>query len=128
MKQYASANLLESGPRIIEDHFLFQYQHSSLEELSSQLSLSTRQTQRLIKKLYGKTYIQKRIEARMSMAATFLTETELSVSEISVKLGFATMEHFSHTFKNYFGINAKDYRQKHHVSKENGHEKRQISS
>mgnify|MGYP000336219065 FL=1 len=48
----------------------------------------------------------------MSMAATLLTETEISISEISVKLGFATAEYFSNTFKSYFGINARDYRKK----------------
>lgn len=111
-KQYALANLQETSTRIIEDHFLFEYQNSNLDNLSSQLGLSNRQTQRLMKKLYGKTYIQKRIEARMSMAATLLTETEISISEISVKLGFATAEYFSNTFKSYFGISARDYRKK----------------
>ena len=111
-KQYALANLQETSTRIIEDHFLFEYQNSNLDNLSSLLGLSNRQTQRLIKKLYGKTYIQKRIEARMSMAATLLTETEISISEISVKLGFATAEYFSNTFKSYFGISARDYRKK----------------
>lgn len=109
-KQYAHSNLQERSTRIIEEHFLFQYQNSNLEELASQLGLSTRQTQRLIKKQYGKTYIEKRIEARMAMATTLLTETNLSISEISVKLGFGTVEHFSNTFKNHFGISAKDYR------------------
>lgn len=115
MKQYPPANLLESSTKIIEDHFLYQYQHSSLEELSTQLGLSRRQTQRLIKKLYGKTYIQKRSEARMSMAATFLTETDLSIGEISVKLGFATAEYFSCAFKSHFGISAQNYRRQHQL-------------
>ncbi|MDL2300967.1 AraC family transcriptional regulator [Lachnospiraceae bacterium OttesenSCG-928-D06] len=113
-KKYLPSNLQERSSQLIEDHFLFEYQNSKLEDLAAQLGLSRRQTQRFLKEHYGKTYIQKRIDARMSMASTLLIETDLSISEISIKLGFATAEYFSSTFKNYFGINAKDYRKKYH--------------
>lgn len=107
---FPPSNLQERGTRIIEEHFLFDYKNSSLNELASQLGLSPRQTQRLLKKLYGKTYIEKRSEARMSMASTLLTETDQTITDISVTLGFATVEYFSNVFRKFYGMSATEYR------------------
>jgi len=51
---------------IIEDYFLYHYQNLSLEELAGKLGLSPRQTERLLQKQYGKTFLQKKTEAKMS--------------------------------------------------------------
>lgn len=48
---------------IIEDYFLYEYQNLSLEELAVKLGLGTRQTERLLQKHYGKTFLQKKTEA-----------------------------------------------------------------
>ena len=55
---------------IIEDYFLYEYQNLSLEELAVKLGLGTRQTERLLPKHYGKTFLQKKTEARICLLYT----------------------------------------------------------
>lgn len=95
---------------IIEDYFLYQYQNLSLEELSGKLGLSSRQTERLLQKQYGKTFLQKKTEAKMSAAATLLSETTRSITSISEALGYSSIEHFSSAFKKYYHCSPRQYR------------------
>lgn len=67
-------NLADSKSVIIEEYFLYEYQDLSLPDLSDRLKLSPRQTQRLLMEYYGKTFQQKKAEARMSAAAILLSD------------------------------------------------------
>ena len=96
---------------ILEDYFLYEYQNLSLEELSRRLSLSPRQTERLLKTQYGKTFQEKKIEARMSAAAVMLA-SPMSITAIAEQLGYSSMEHFSTAFKKYYGLSPSHYRKK----------------
>ena len=103
---------------IIEEYFLYQYQNLSLKELSDKLSLSTRQTERLLQTHYGKTFLQKKKEARMSVASILLDDTNKTISTIASDLGYSCIEHFTTAFKNYYGLSPRQYRQKyayHHL-------------
>ncbi len=51
---------------IADESFLFNYKTITLTELSRRLSLSTRQTQRFLKKTYGKTFMELKKENRTS--------------------------------------------------------------
>lgn len=94
---------------ILEDYFLYEYQNLSLEELSRRLSLSPRQTERLLKAQYGKTFQEKKIEARMS-AATVMLASPMSITAIAEQLGYSSLEHFSTAFKKYYGTSPSHYR------------------
>lgn len=94
---------------ILEDYFLYEYQNLSLEELSRRLSLSPRQTERLLKAQYGKTFQEKKIEARMS-AATVMLSNPMSITAIAEQLGYSSLEHFSTAFKKYYGTSPSHYR------------------
>lgn len=95
---------------IIEDYFLYHYQNLSLEELAGKLGLSPRQTERLLQKQYGKTFLQKKTEAKMSAAASLLSETTQSITSISEALGYSSVEHFSSAFKKYYQYSPRQYR------------------
>lgn len=95
---------------VIEDYFLYEYQHLLLPELAKKLSLSVRQTERLLQRYYGKTFLQMKTEARMSAAVTLLTETEQSISAIAEALGYSSIEHFSAAFKRYYQQSPHQYR------------------
>lgn len=58
---------------IVDDVFLYRYATITLDELCSRLNLSHRQTQRFLKKNYGKTFIELRTEARMNKAEELLS-------------------------------------------------------
>ena len=95
---------------LIEDSFLLEYDTITLEELSHRLGLSTRQTSRILFDRYGENYIQKRTEARMAAAVTFLKEGRLSVSEIAARLGYSCPNHFHAAFKKYYHMTATEYK------------------
>lgn len=97
-------------PLVMEECFLYDYQTITLESLASRLGLSPRQTERLLKKQYGQTFLQKRTQARMAAASTMLLDTGLPITSIAEKLGYSSAEHFSTAFRRFYGISARSYR------------------
>ena len=97
---------------IIEDAFFYRHRDLTLRDLSALLNLSERQTQRLLQRHFGKTFSQKLTEARMAAASQHLLTTALSVTEISERLGFSSIEHFSAAFRREMGCSPRQYRQR----------------
>ena len=97
---------------LIEDSFLLEYNTITLKELSRRLGLSSRQTSRILYNRYGKNFLQKRTEARMAAAVTFLKENKLSISEISARLGYSYPNHFHTAFKNYYHMTISEYKER----------------
>lgn len=106
----ADSNLYNSKSMIIEEYFLYEYRTLSLDALADRLKLSTRQTQRLLLEYYGKTFQQKKTEARMSAASILLGEKGRSIASIAEELGYSSAEHFSSAFKKYYEISPGCYR------------------
>lgn len=105
-----SANLIDNKYLMIEECFLYEYRTLTLEKLSARLGLGSRQTERLLKDHYGKTFLQKKTEARMSAASILLQNSEVSVTQIAEDTGYSCVEHFSAAFKRYYGKSASAYR------------------
>lgn len=94
----------------IEEAFLYNYKNLSLEKLASEINLGTRQTERLLRKHYSKSFSQMKTEARMSAARLLLTETDNTISSIAEQLGYSSSEHFTNAFKNYYHLSPGKYR------------------
>lgn len=109
-RHFAQNNLSDSKSIIIEDYFLYEYPTLSLETLADRLKLSTRQTQRLLKEHYGKSFQQKKAEARMSAAGMLLRDNDRSISSIAESLGYSSTEHFSSAFRQYYNMSPREYR------------------
>ncbi|MEG1847606.1 MAG: AraC family transcriptional regulator [Lachnospiraceae bacterium] len=109
--QFEHANLYDQKYIILEECFLYEYQEITLQKLSARLGLGIRQTERLLKEHYGKTFLQKKTEAKMSAAAILLKDTSKSITAVSEELGYSTLEHFSNAFKRYYRMSARTYRQ-----------------
>ena len=88
---------------VIDEIFLYEYRDITLEKLAERLGFSVRQTQRLLERTYGKSFTEKKLEARMSAAVVLLQNSSYNITEISERLGYSSVEHFSHAFKNYYG-------------------------
>jgi AraC-like DNA-binding protein len=105
-----SINLVDNKYLIIEECFLYEYKTLTLEILSQRLGLGIRQTERLLKTHYGKSFLQKRTQARMSAACIMLHNQDLSITKIAEETGYSCLEHFSSAFNNFYGISASTYR------------------
>lgn len=107
---FSPSNLVDSKYIIVEESFLYEYETLTLESLAERLGLSIRQTERFLKEYYGKTFLQKKTEAKMSMAKIYLNDASLNISEIADQLNYSSVQHFSYAFKQYYGISASIYR------------------
>ena len=72
---------------ITDESFLYNYATITLPQLSSRLNLSPRQTQRFLKKAYGKSFIELRSERRKEKAKEFIKNGK-SVLEAATMVGF----------------------------------------
>ncbi len=107
---YPASNLVDSKYLIIEECFLYEYSSLTLEALSKRLGLGARQTERLLRQHYDKTFMQKKTEAKMSAAALMLSDPSVSITEIANHLGYSSVEHFSTAFKRYYHKSAREFR------------------
>ncbi len=108
----ASADLNESQLLVAEECFLYDYRDLTLERLALRLGLGARQTERFLRKHYGKTFVQKRTESRVAAAAVMLTQSAKSVASIAEELGYSSPEHFSAAFKRVQGVSPRAFRAK----------------
>lgn len=95
---------------VIDDFFLWDYPNKTLKDLALRLSLSPRQTERFLKKHYNLSFSQKKLNARMDTAKSLLKNTSLPVKDISERLGYSSLEHFSFAFKKHTGVSPRVYR------------------
>jgi AraC-like DNA-binding protein len=107
---FIPSNLVDRKYLIVEESFLYDYEAITLEILSKRLGLGIRQTERFLKDYYGKTFLQKKTEAKMSMAKIYLADPNISISEIAARLNYSSLEHFSYAFKQYYGTSASEFR------------------
>lgn len=97
------SNTDNSRTYLIDHYFTHSFQHGSLTELSEFLHLSSQQTQRIIKKMYGQSFSERLTMMKMQLAKKLLQETKLSVTQIAEKCGYTGPNGFFVAFKKYYG-------------------------
>lgn len=106
-----SNNLYESRAFLTDKAFLYEYKDITLTGLSDYVGLSERQTERFLKEYYGKTFAQKRTDARMSAACIMLNKENPDLYEIAEKTGYTSVDYFINAFKKYYNMTPKRYLQ-----------------
>jgi AraC-like DNA-binding protein len=85
----------------------------SMEELERELHVSRHYLSRVFKEWTGTTVFQFLYHRRINQAKTlFLVENDLSVSEVSARVGFKHLPHFSRVFKQWEGCPPEQYRRR----------------
>lgn len=62
-------------------------------------------------KVFGTSFGRYALQARMSQAAYFIRNSNLSIKDIALKNGFSNNSNFHHAFKNYFGSTPVQFRE-----------------
>jgi len=75
----------------------------SCENLAKQMHLSTRQVQRLCLQYFGATFRELLTSMRMQTAAYRLHTTSISVGDLALQLGYASVSSFSAAYRRHFG-------------------------
>ncbi len=73
--------------------------------------------EKLFKKETGKKFSNYLQEVRMKKSRKMLLGTQLSIQEIAVRSGFFDAAHFSHVFKEWYGLSPLEYRKAKHPTK-----------
>lgn len=87
------------------------YTNFSLTDVATYVNANSSYISRTFKKDVGISFIQYIHTNRVKKAQHLILFSDLSLAEISNKLGYATQSHFSKTFKKISGITAKQFKQ-----------------
>lgn len=82
-------------------HFHFK-ENPSLDEISGMVFLDKRYFCTLFSRYVGKTYKTYLRDCKLTYAARLLLCTELSVTDVSMECGYATVSHFNREFANFY--------------------------
>ncbi|NOQ92644.1 MAG: helix-turn-helix domain-containing protein [Flavobacteriaceae bacterium] len=83
-----------------------------VNELASEIGLSSSQLLRRIKNITGKTVTEYLREIRLQEAAKLILKDEYTASEISFQVGFSSPSYFNKCFHNHFGVTPGEYKEK----------------
>lgn len=93
--------------RYMKDHY---HQMISLKTLAEQVSMDSKYISTLFKKKTGTNIIQYLHQLRIEEARQRLEQTNLSVSEIGMKVGYENDNYFIKIFKRFTGLTPNTYR------------------
>lgn len=85
-------------------------QEISLEQMAEKVERSSFYLSKLFREEKGETFISFVSNKRLEKACQLLTETNLSIKEITAKIGYNDQNYFSRIFKNKYGLTPKNYR------------------
>ncbi len=107
---YNYYGVIEQGIEYLEKN---EEQSLSISEIADMCNVSEVYFRKLFKKYSGMTPIEYRTAATIFKAKNYLTQEDLSVSEISDRLGFSEVSYFIKVFKNRVGMTPAKYRTSH---------------
>ncbi len=93
--------------------FIEQYYASQItvEDMARQCNLDRSYFGKVFKDAMGQSPQEFLIRYRMNKASSLLVTTDLSISAISVQVGYPNQLHFSRAFKKIYGVSPRTYRQ-----------------
>lgn len=110
-------NVVEQAKTYIRQHLA---EEISREDIASHVFLNPDYLTRIFKRETGMSLSDYLLQQRLGIAAELLEGTELAVSAIAAKIGYANFSHFSRMFKKYMKVNPLEYRQARQLSRGKG--------
>lgn len=99
--------------KIIQDYIDTEYTTATLYEISDRLNMTIFKTSKLIKNEFGQTFKEMLQNKRFQTAANLLTETNLSIYDIIINIGYENSSYFHRKFKKIFSLSPAEYRRKY---------------
>jgi AraC-like DNA-binding protein len=109
---------VEQALGILQNHVFSQI---SLGAVCDQLKITEEYLIRLFRRHLNMTPMRYLNNLKMETATSLLLNSDLSIKEISWKLGFSSQYHFSRTFKAYSGCTPTDYRSNYFLNNPNNY-------
>jgi len=118
MRNYTTRDSVMPGfahnASVVIDYVKRNYRHPlSMEDLAGLSGMSESHVLRLFKRYLGCPPFQYINKLRLTEAADELTQTDKSVTDIALDLGFNDSNYFSRLFKKHLGLSPREYRNKY---------------
>ena len=81
-----------------------------INEIAESLYLSKSYLQKIYKSYFGRSIIEEMIQFRIDNAKTLLSQTDMTVTEISRECGYSSYNYFVRQFRSCEGLSPSDYR------------------
>ena len=101
---------LSTDFHLIMQYIKQNYRVLSLSSLASFFNYSETYLSLIIKKNTGLSFIKLITSLKMSDAIDYIKNTNMSIEKISELIGYNSSDHFSRTFKKYYGCSPQEYR------------------
>lgn len=88
------------------------YKDGELTELAASLNYNIYWLSRAVKRLTGRTFKELIQIKRLNQASFLLLNTRLSITDISIAVGYDNTSYFHRIFRNYYSMSPKEYRDK----------------
>lgn len=107
-------NLAMLTSKYIHKHYS---ENISVESVAEELNVSPRHINRAYKAMFSTTFMKNANLLRIAYAKEYLCSTNLSIEEISEKVGFTSSRILYDLFKKYEGLSISQYRERHRKNK-----------
>ena len=92
----------------VDEHYM---EPITLAELAAQFHVSSSYVTRVYKKIYGYAVMQYIMRRRIGEAQTLIIDTNLSLTEIALRVGYSSSSYFHDMFTKVTGISPRKYRE-----------------
>ncbi|MFB9276334.1 response regulator transcription factor [Cohnella cellulosilytica] len=94
----------------IKSYVETHYREVTLEDLTNQVHMNPDYISKFFKQKTGQNFSEYLLEIRMKKAAELLDDIQYKTYEISDMVGYSNSFNFTRTFKSYYGMNPREYR------------------
>lgn len=108
--EYSSRQLIQKAKEYINEHCCDDI---TLEDIAKQIYLNPVYFSRLFKEQTGENFSDYLIGLRMKRAMKLLNDEKIKVYEISLMIGYKSVQYFYRLFKQYTGFTPTEYRNHH---------------
>ncbi len=105
-------NFNEKIISVIKNYVESNFREVTLEDLTNQVHMNPDYISKFFKQKTGQNFSDYLIEVRMKKAAELLDDIRYKTYEISDMVGYSNSFNFTRTFKNYYGMSPREYRNK----------------
>lgn len=109
-KLFISKKQVDIAERVKNDLVNDLESHITIDELADKYGISKTSLKNSFKEVYGKPIFKWRKEYRLDYACKLIEKDELTISEISKKVGYSSPSKFTQAFKDYVGCTPSQYK------------------
>ncbi|MEV5025765.1 response regulator transcription factor [Paenibacillus sp. LPE1-1-1.1] len=105
-------SIVKTIQKYVDDNFAYEL---TLASLAGMFHLNETYLSGLFKLHVGVTFSEYLTSLRMKKAGELLAQSELKLTDIAMLVGISSSSYFSTSFKKYYGLSPKEYRERHHA-------------